>query len=134
MLKDSSDDFKRLNGSVLGLATDGIKTTGDTSSRSSKYNNKITELNGMTFASGREAKRAQDLQLMEKAGEIYKLRYQERFELPGKVHYVADFTYYEKVNGKYVFIIEDSKGTRTREYINKAKQIKDLYGIEVRET
>ncbi len=44
--------------------------------------------------------------------------------------YVADFCYTE--NGKY--IVEDVKGTRTREYVIKAKLMKALFGITVLET
>ena len=39
-----------------------------------KYNNKKVVLNGITFDSQKEARRYRDLSLLERAGEIKKLR------------------------------------------------------------
>lgn len=106
-----------------------------------KYNNKITEVNGIKFHSAKEAKRYQELLLLEKAGAIQELKLQEKFELipsqrgdNGKVieracSYVADFCY--KENGEY--IVEDTKGFRTKEYIIKRKLMLKIHGIRIRE-
>jgi hypothetical protein len=125
---DCTEEFLSLN------ATDGQGQGFEDAKGSktpSKYKNIRTELNGRTYASGKEAKRAQDLQLMEKAGEIFNLGYQVKFPLFGGVSYVADFVYLDDILQP---VIEDSKGTRTREYINKAKQFKAKYGIAIRES
>lgn len=101
-----------------------------------KYSNKPT--NG--FSSKREAKRAQELQLLERAEKIRNLKMQVWFELipaqAGKerkeraAHYVADFVYDE--NG--LRVVEDCKGYRTAEYRLKRKLMLEKWGIEVRET
>ena len=46
-----------------------------------KYGNKKTVVDGITFDSRKEAKRYQELKLLEKAGEIKDLRRQVKYEL-----------------------------------------------------
>jgi hypothetical protein len=99
----------------------------------SKYGNQKT--NG--YASKKEAKRAFDLKLMERAGLISQYREQVRFELVTKqegeqaLYYVADFVYRDK-DGKAV--VEDAKGMRTQAYIIKRKLMKFIHGITILET
>ena len=102
----------------------------------SKYNAVITEVDGIRFASKKEANRWSELQLMVKAGEIRDLQRQVKFSLDvNGVHicnYIADFTYWD-----YRFcktIVEDSKGKRIQPYPIKAKLMKACHGIEVFET
>ncbi len=99
----------------------------------SKYRNVPTEIDGIRFASKREAKRYSQLKLLERAGEIKALRLQPRYPLAvNGMHvatYVADFEYVESGTGRLV--TEDSKGVRTRDFINKAKLFHALYGREV---
>src|SRR5512146_2768851 len=89
--------------------------------RRSKYGNKPTEVDGVRFASKREAARYSELKLLERAGQISALRLQPAFPLDVNgvpiTRYVADFSYVE--NGKRV--VEDVKGYRTKEYQMKAK-------------
>ncbi len=104
----------------------------------SKYKNKKT--NG--FDSKAENKRAIELRLMEKAGLISDLQFQNEYELlpsqrdeSGKVierpvKYRADFTYIE--DGK--FVAEDKKGVRTPAYILKRKMLLWFHKIRIRET
>jgi len=100
----------------------------------SKYGNTAVILDGIRFASKREAARYGELKLLQRAGEIHELRLQPRFPL--KVNdklvctYVADFEYHEKDGTR---VVEDAKGHRTREYINKAKLFEALNGFPVRE-
>jgi hypothetical protein len=100
----------------------------------SKYRNKRT--NG--YASKREAKRAAELRLLEKAGEIEDLREQVPFVLIPKqdgeraCKYVADFVYAEMPSG--VRIIEDCKGMKTDVYKIKRKLMLKVHGIRIRET
>lgn len=98
-----------------------------------KYKNVPTVIDGIRFASKREAKRYCDLKLLERAGEIMNLTLQPRYPLTvSGMHvctYVADFSYIETASGRT--ITEDSKGVRTRDFINKAKLFHALYGREI---
>ena len=102
----------------------------------SKYNNRKTTVEGITFDSKKEAARFQELRLLERAGTIQDLYCQVEYELIPKqkgeraCHYVADFVYIE--NGKKV--VEDVKGRRTREYIIKRKLMLERHGVRIRET
>ena len=106
-----------------------------------KYHSKKITIDGETFDSRREAKRWEELKLLERAGEIQDLRRQVKFELipsqkvNGKVAeractYVADFVYTE--NGETV--VEDSKGFRTDTYKIKRKLMLYVHNVQIRET
>lgn len=105
-----------------------------------KYHAKKVTANGIVFDSKKEAKRYQELLLLERAGQINHLERQVKFELVpsqkinGKVveravTYKADFTYYE--NGNYV--VEDTKGIKTKDYIIKRKLMLSVFGIQIKE-
>ena len=126
-----------------------------------KYSAKKTMVDGIEFDSRKEARRYQELLLLQRAGEIQSLRLQEKFLLiPSQfervetgeyykigakkgipktkevcveqpVVYVADFTYIE--DGKLV--VEDTKSdaTKTPQYIIKRKLMLHKYGIKIRE-
>lgn len=99
----------------------------------SKYNNKKTIIDGITFASKAEGIRYSQLKMLKKAGEIQNIDRQPRFKYLDRTGkktlftYVADFAY--ERDGKLV--IEDVKGFRTKEYILKKKLIEDRFGIEI---
>ena len=105
----------------------------------SKYNAKKTIIDGITFDSKRESDRYCELKLLLRAGAITDLRLQVPFELQpaftvnGKkvrpIHYIADFMY--KENG--VYVVEDAKGFRTKEYMIKRKLYAYKYGQEIKE-
>jgi len=105
----------------------------------SKYRNVKTVVDGITFDSKREADRYCELKLLQRAGRITDLRLQVPFELQpaftvnGKkvrpIHYIADFMY--KENG--VYVVEDVKGQRTKEYMLKRKMYAYKYGQEIKE-
>lgn len=107
----------------------------------SKYNSKKIVVDGQKFDSKKEARRYQELLLLEKAGEIKNLSRQVKFVLipsqrdeNGKVverecSYKADFTYEEGIKT----VVEDVKGYRTKEYIIKRKLMLYQYGIRIRE-
>ncbi len=94
-----------------------------------EVNNKKTTIDGITFDSKAEAKRYQELKLMEQAGLIKDLVLQPKFELlksfkrKGRLHrkieYVADFTYFD--NQRQTEIIEDVKGISTDVFNLKKK-------------
>ena len=108
----------------------------------SKYGNRKTTLDGVTYDSAKEARRGAELRLMERAGLISDLCAQVRYELipaqkrNGKVverpvYYIADFVYEQ--DGETV--VEDAKSpaTRTPQYIIKRKLMLWEFGIRVKE-
>lgn len=93
-----------------------------------KFRAKRTVVDGVTFASKREADRYCQLRTMERVGVIQGLELQPIFELLPSftaahgekvraITYIADFRYQE---GKDQ-VVEDSKGFRTPEYKIKRK-------------
>lgn len=118
----------------------------------SKYKAKKVTVEGITFDSQKEAKRFQELYLLERAGKVEDLRRQVKYVLipaqyepdtvgvrggkrRGKLierecSYVADFVYTE--NGKLV--VEDAKGFKTPEYKIKKKLMLSVYGIRIKES
>lgn len=121
----------------------------------SKYHAKRTQaVDGTVCDSRKEARRLNELILLERAGKISNLRCQVDYELvppqyevyeraskTGKrlqdgrklversVMYRADFVYDE--DGRTV--VEDVKGLRTREYIIKRKLMRYILGIKIKE-
>lgn len=100
--------------------------------RRNKYNRTRTysELCGRTFDSKAEAKRGEDLVLLEKMGEISDLQYQVSFPLCLKpsIKIKVDFVYQQ--DGQKIY--EDVKGMgETREFRVKRAWLKEKYGIDV---
>lgn len=117
-----------------------------------KYRAKPTEVDGIRFASQKEARRYQELKLLEQAGKIEELELQPRFPLyaAGTSGYVAraletatdreslrigeyraDFKYRD---GRTVpYVVEDVKGFKTPLYRWKKKHVEAQYGITIRE-
>ena len=119
-----------------------------------KYQALKCSVNGIEFDSRKEARRYQELLLLQRAKEISNLRMQvkyvlipaqyESYERHGKngqrlkdgqrllekeCSYIADFVYEE--NGKE--IVEDTKGIKTKGYIIKRKLMLFIHGIRVKE-
>lgn len=98
-----------------------------------KYRNTPTEVDGIRFASKKEARRYVYLKALERDGEIRNLRVQPRYPLVVDAMvictYVADFEYEFEVLPRLV--TEDVKGVKTPEFILKAKLFHALYGREV---
>lgn len=113
----------------------------------SKYHSRKITKDGISYDSVREYHRWCELQLLERAGKITKLRRQVRFylipahyekiEVNGKikrkciereVSYIADFTYYDE-NGE--FVVEDAKGFKTKDFIIKRKLMLHVHGIRI---
>ncbi|MGI0034292.1 MAG: DUF1064 domain-containing protein [Nitrososphaera sp.] len=103
--------------------------------RTNKYGN----LKAGRYASKLEARRAQELILLQKSGKIRDLRQQVAFIVIPKqdreraVRYIADFTYRQTQDGQ--FVVEDVKSapTKTPAYVLKRKLMLLVYGIRVRE-
>lgn len=107
----------------------------------SKYHSRKVIKDGMKFDSVKEYRRWCELSLLERAGQIRNLERQTPFELipsqriNGKVveracKYVADFTY-RLPDGTYV--VEDTKGVKTKDYIIKRKLMLQVFGIRIQE-
>lgn len=94
--------------------------------RKSKYNAIPTYVNGIRFASKREAARYSQLLFRLQAGEITDLTLQPAFKFPCGIKYIADFKYTE--NGKPVY--EDVKGMEPPAFKLKKKCFKYHYPQE----
>lgn len=106
------------------------------SARKNKYKAVKVVVNGIKFDSKKEAKRYQELVLLQKTHYIRDLKLQVPFVLIEKskygrqIKYVADFTYIE--NG--VLVVEDTKGFKTDVYKLKKRLMAEKYGIEIKES
>ena len=103
--------------------------------RQSKYRAEPTVIDGIRFASKKEARRYAALRIAEKSGLIRGLELQPKFPVlinGTKVcTYKADFAYFE--NGKRV--TEDCKGFKTPVYKLKKRMVEAAYpGLEIKET
>ena len=103
----------------------------------SKYGAKPTVVDRIRFARQKEARRYEELRLLEKAGEVYYLELQPRFALTvtdwhnGSQRigeYRGDFTYKDR---KGQTVVEDVKGFKTPLYRWKKKHVEAQYGITV---
>lgn len=103
--------------------------------RRTKFGNIRTEVDGIKFDSRAEARRYNELKLLDRAGEIEHLGLQPKFDLTVNGHlvcrYIADFSYWSR--GYRVIEDVKSKATKTPQYRIKVKLLKALTGIEVRE-
>lgn len=125
----------------------------------SKYHAVKTTVDGITFASKKEAKRYGELKLLERAGDLRALRLQPRYALvPLRLEkralrnindgpilnsrvpvafYVADFEYEESDRGyggiKWQLVVEDTKGMKTETYLLKKRWFEAQYDIAIRE-
>ena len=105
-----------------------------------KFRNVNTIIDGIKFASKREATRYSELKLLEKGKAISGLRLQVKYVLTpameGKYRkerassYVADFVYLSQ--GQQV--VEDCKGMKTPLYVTKRKLMLAIHGISIFET
>lgn len=96
-----------------------------------KYGNSPTTVDGIRFDSKREARRYEELQRMRAAGEIAWFILQPTFILPGGIRYRADFLVVLPEGGVRVEDVKSRATKQDRVYINKRRQVKALYGVEV---
>lgn len=95
-----------------------------------KFNAQRTELDGIKFASKKEAHFYENLKIRKLAGEIVFFLRQVPFHLPGNVRYIVDFMTFN-ADGTVKFI--DCKGMKTPLYIAKKKMVEAEYPIEIEE-
>lgn len=140
-----TDSPPKTTGTAISSA---VRVSGSAKVRANKHRAVKREYNGMTFDSGRELKRWQELELMQKAGVITCLRRQVAFVLAESVtlpdengkqrkkpdmRYIADFFYCDAEMGSD--IVEDSKSPHLRKdplFRAKLHLMKLRYGIDVR--
>lgn len=144
MARKSSFKFADIaNSKVGGLNKQKLAIFSGQKVTKSKYGNIKVVVDGIKFDSIGESDRYVQLKDFEKKGRISNLRLQVPYELTpsykneaGKpiraMNYIADFVYFNNDTGREV--VEDYKGRRTQEYVNKSKQMAIKYGIEVYET
>lgn len=114
-----------------------------TKTTTSKYRAVRTDVDGIKFDSKKEAKRYEELKLLEKAHKIYNLERQYSYELQPKftykgkvvraITYVADFHYVDEYGH---VIVEDVKSAITKKnpvYILKKKMLLYKWGVEIKE-
>lgn len=119
----------------------------------SKYKAVKTVVDGITFASKKEAQRYHELKCLQAAGKIFRLKTQPRYRLcpmvssammerldgdavPAIGDYVADFRYCNTASCVCAWgcTVEDVKGMKTALYRWKKKHFEAQYGIRIRET
>jgi hypothetical protein len=97
----------------------------------SKYRNIPTVIDGLRFASKAEARRYQELCLLQRAVAVYtanSVRWfirQPSFDLPGGIRYIADFLVIWD-DGRIT--VEDVKGVETQVFKIKKKLFEEKYG------
>lgn len=110
-----------------------IKQQVEDAVRRNKYGNRRAEVDGIMFDSQKEARYYEELMLRYRAGDLKLVLLQVPFILPGPVKYYADFLTIDN-DGRFEVIDVKSEATRkNRVYINKKKQMKAVWGIEIKE-
>lgn len=103
--------------------------------RRNKFNAKLTELDGRTFHSAKEAKRYAELKLLARSGVISGLILQPKFDLVVNdvrvCRYVADFEYRNQAGER---IVEDCKGYLTEVYKLKRALMLAVHDIKILES
>jgi len=106
--------------------------------RQSKYRAVPTVVDGIRFASKKEAAHYGLLKVMQEADEIRGLTLQPKY--PIRVNgvkvciYLADFLYHKRTKDDgWIVVVVDCKGVKTPVYRLKRKLVKAVYGIEIEE-
>lgn len=87
-------------------------------------------VDGIKFASTKEANYYCALKLRVKAGEVLFFLRQTPFHFPGGGKYVVDFTEFH-ADGSVHFV--DVKGLKTESYLFKKREIEHMFPIEIEE-
>jgi hypothetical protein len=108
-----------------------------TAAKGSKYRNRKTTVDGITFDSAKEARVYGQLKIAEKVGAIRGLTLQPVFKLQvGRVNcgvYRADFSYEKLVGDEWKPIVMDVKGVLTPVYRLKKRLMLAIHNIEIQE-
>lgn len=106
----------------------GQSTTGN------KYHAKRVVIDGFGFDSKLEARRYEELKLLQATGVVRWFLCQVPFRLPSGIIYRADFLIvWEEAHADApaMVSVEDCKGAKTRVSINKIRQVEAIYGIKI---
>lgn len=98
-----------------------------------KYRNTPTTVDGLRFDSKREADTYLALLAQYQAGDLTLLIRQAPFDLPGGIRYIADFVVVEKSGRVRVIDVKSPATAKNRTYINKKKQMKAIWHIDIEE-
>jgi hypothetical protein len=132
-LKDYQARQKRQALPCVPPVPSGVSVADMDRSKRNKYGNRRVELDGIRFDSQKEARYYEELMLRYRAGDLKLVLLQVPFILPGPVKYYADFLTIDN-DGRFEVIDVKSEATRkNRVYINKKKQMKAVWGIEIKE-
>lgn len=105
---------------------------GEGKERRAKYGNRRVEIDGLKFDSRHEADYYFAVLLpLWKAGALALLARQVPFDLPGGIRYIADFVTVEEGGAVEVIDAKSEATRKNRVYINKKKQMKAVWGIEI---
>lgn len=96
----------------------------------SKYGNRKSVIDGITFDSQKEAGYYCQLKIRVRAGEVITFLMQVPFHLEGGVAYKADFVEFHADGSVHVI---DVKGVRTDVYKLKKKQVEARYPVTIEE-
>lgn len=110
----------------------GVSVADKDRPRRQKYGNRKVTVDGMKFDSQHEADVYAGLMLRVKAGELKTVCRQVKFDLPGGIVYIADFV--AILPDMRIEAVIDAKSAATKQnrvYINKKKQMRACWGIEI---
>lgn len=114
--------------------TDTLRALIEEKPKRQKYGNKRVVVDGMKFDSQHEADVYQGLMALVKQGELKCVCRQVKFDLPGGIQYIADFvTILPDMRIEAVIDAKSEITKKNRVYINKKKQMKAVWGIEIKE-
>ncbi len=99
-------------------------------SRSGKFNNRKTVIDGITFDSKAEAQRYVSDLALQVPFRLIPSQKRADGRIERACDYIADFTYRDQFDN---FIVEDVKGKRTPEYVIKRKLMLYIHGISIEE-
>ena len=147
-MKLSAKQFRRFLLPAVGsrrpsaLPDGHISTAEGRPARKNKYGAERTEVDGIVFASKKDAARWQELRLLERAGHIRNLQRQVPIMLMGQrgplksrdgrqMRLTVDFTYEDKSLG-WATVFEEAKGRATRDYLVRFA-VAQAMGIKITE-
>ena len=135
MTRWSEEELQRYNARTVGPTGVVNRNSVPITPSVRKYRNKPTMVGDILFDSMAEARRYNELKLLEQGGAIADLKLQPKFPLMVNDElvciYTGDFSY--QSHGYRVIEDVKSEATKTPQYRIKVKLLKALTGIEVRE-
>lgn len=134
MTEEEFAEFQRRNKQRIIQKPDYTARVEQEVPKRQKYGNRRVEVDGIKFDSQHEASFYQELMLRVRAEELKTVCRQVKFDLPGGIVYVADFvTIRPDMTVEGVYDAKSPITKQNRTYINKKKQMKACWGIEIQE-